>query len=652
MKALRFTSSINLQASKGGKPKRFSILAYSGGLLRVDGFDRPVVVDLRGLDTSTSIPILIDHKPTVETTLGLTDTITNDGRSLSLGGAVTGVSTIAQQVLSQSAAGHTWQASIGASVLESEDIASGQSVAVNGQTFVGPVIVARRSVLRETSVLPMGADSTTSVNLAASARLIQGRTHMTFSEWLASHKVVEAELTPEEKALLQECFAAQQPTAETAPAAAAAGVLHLRAVGASEMTRQAQITSLCVGYPHIAAAGITNGWSTIETENHVLKAKAHMTTPSSYGSSRTGLTKNHLSASLMLRAGQESLAVKAYGSDVCQQARDLRCTNLIDLAGHALTLAGHDRNEHHNNDGMLRAAFSTTSLPTILGDSVGKSLVAAYEETTTAWRTFAHIGNAESFRDQKGVRPAAVASLEELGSGGHIKHANLSEEDVFTWSVGTFAKMIGITRTTIVNDDLGFISELSPMLGTAAGRSLNDLIWSTIIGGQTANFFSSGNANLTEAASALAVATLGAGVAAMRNQRDDKGFDLNIAPVALIVPPALELTARALLNSNDLLGTSGPSGNPVKGIVEHLIVEPRISNSTRFSGTSTIQWFLFGAPKDRAITVGFLKGMQTPTIETSDADFSTLGIELRVYHDYGVALADPRGAYKAVGTAP
>lgn len=106
-----------------------------------------------------------------------------------------------------------------------------------------------------------------------------------------------------------------------------------------------------------------------------------------------------------------------------------------------------------------------------------------------------------------------------------------------------------------------------------------------------------------------------------------------------------------MLNSNDLLGTSGPNGNPVKGIVAELIVEPRISNTTRFTGATAIQWFLFGAPKDRAITVGFLRGQTTPTIETSDADFNTLGIQMRVFHDYGVALADPRGAYKAVGTA-
>ena len=652
MKTIKFTSRLDLSAS--GKARKFSILAYSGGLLRVDGFQHGVVVDLAGLQASAAVPIILDHTATTDTTLGQTSEINNDGKRLVLAGQVTGRSQRVLAVIAQADAGYSWQASIGCSVESSEDIPAGSKVTVNGQTFVGPIIVARRTVLRETSVLPVGADATTQVNLAASAK--KGSNSMTFTEWLTSLGIDEKSLSQDGAAFMTSQYEMLQTPDGGVPvpsAATANAVLDLRATAVSELNRQGQINAVCVGFPHIAATAISSGWSPMEAENHILKAKAIRMAPSNRTNSHSigGVTKQTLQASLLLRAGHESLAVKSYGADVCQQARDLRCGNLIDLAGHALTIAGQDRNAFQNNDQMLRAAFSTTSLPTILGDSVGKSLVAAYEESTVSWKPFCHIADAESFRDQKGVRPAAIASLEELGAGGQIKHGTLTEEDVFTWSVATFAKMLSVTRTTIINDDLGFISELAPMLGTAAGRSLNDLIWSTILGGQTANYFSSGNANLATSSSALAVGTLGAAVAAMRSQRDDNGYDLNISPIALVVPPALELTARALLNSNDLLGTSGPNGNPVKGIVAELIVEPRISNTTRFANATSIQWFLFGAPKDRAITVGFLRGQTTPTIETSDADFNTLGIQLRVYHDYGVALADPRGAYKAVGTA-
>lgn len=645
---IRFTSTINLTAS--GKQRRFRINAYSGGELIVSGFQHPVIVDLIGLDTSNAIPILIDHRADVEATLGLTDRIENDGKALVLGGPITGVSSLAQQVLAQSNAGHTWQASIGASVIESENIAAGQAVRVNGQQFVGPVIVARRSILKETSVLPMGADSTTSVNLAAKAALKESM-HMTFSEWLESKSIVEADLSPELLATLQEAFEVLQPADGDEHVANASALLDLRATAVSELNRQSQINAVCAGYPHIAAMAISSGLSPMEAENHVLKSKARQMTPSNRinAGRPVGLSNQHLTAAILLRAGGENVALKSYGADVCQQARDLRCTNLIDLAAHALTLNGQDPKSHQGNDAMLRAAFSTSSLPTILSDSVGKTLVSAYEETTSDWRLFCHIGDAESFRDQTGIRPAAIAGLEELGAAGEIKHGSLKEEDVYAWNVDTFARMLQVTRKQIINDDLGFISQLAPMLGTAAGRSLLDLIWSTILGGQTAGYFASGNANLATTSSELSVATLGAAVSAMRSQRDSQGFDLSIQPSVLVVPPALELTARTLLNSVEILGSEGPNGNPVAGIVPNLYVEPRLSNSTRFSDTSATQWYLFGAPMTRPVTVGFLRGSQNPTVETADADFNTLGIQMRVFHDFGVALADEKAGYKATG---
>ena len=659
MKSIHFTSAINLTAS--GKQRRFQINAYSGGLLVVGGFEHPVVVDLSGLDTTNAIPILIDHRSDVEATLGLTDRIENNGRSLTLGGAVTGVSSLAQQVLAQSAAGHTWQASIGASVIESEEVAAGQTVRVNNQNFSGPLIIARRSILKETSVLPMGADSSTSVNLAAKAVALKGSLHMSFSEWLVSLGIAEGSLTSEGTAILQtmyenaQALPADGETPAVPVASAAASVLALRATASAELHRHSAINSVCVGHPEVAAKAISAGWSPMQAENSVLKLKAQSMAPSNrtqnYSANSGGLSKNHLTASLMIRAGHEKLAVKAFGADTAQQARDLRCTNLVDLAAHALTVAGQDRNSYQNNDQMIRAAFSVASLSNILGDSIGKTLVDAYQEATSSWKSFCHIGDCSSFRDHKGVRPAAIASLDVVGAGGMIKNGNLSEEDSFTFRVDSYAKVLTITRQTMVNDDLGFLSDMAPMLGQAAGRSLNDLLWSTILGGQTSGFFSSGNANLATTSSALAVATLGSAVSAMRSQRDDQGFDLNIQPAVLVVPPSLELTARALLNSNDVLGTSGPAGNPVKNIVSELIVEPRISNSTRFSNTSATQFYVFGAPRDRAVTVGFLNGATTPTIETSDADFGTLGMQIRVFHDFGVALADPRGAYKATGAA-
>jgi transketolase len=48
---------------------------------------------------------------------------------------------------------------------------------------------------------------------------------------------------------------------------------------------------------------------------------------------------------------------------------------------------------------------------------------------------------------------------------------------------------------------------------------------------------------------------------------------------------------------------------------------------------------------------GFAVIVPADAIETAQADFDTLGIVMRGYHDFGVALQDPRGGVKSKGEA-
>lgn len=646
--SIHLSGQLDLTAK--GSQRRFKILAYSGGTLRVSGFALPVVVDLAGLAIPESLPILIDHSANVESTLGTADAITNDGRSLSMTGVVTASSSKAQAVLAQHDQGQRWQASIGAQVEQAEEVPAGKTVSVNGQTFTGPLIIARRATLRETSVLPMGADSTTQVNLAAAAAQCEG-THMTFEQFTADLGIDHSTLTASGEAVLRQQFEANNGTL-TAESITA----DLRAAVATDLRRQAQIQAICHQHPDIAAAAIENGWSPTQAENAVLKAGygRNKVVNSTATRDSGALSQQALTASLMLRANGEQAAVKAFGERTVEIAAKARITNMRDLSAAALQVSGIDPRSFSSDREMLKAAFSTTTLPNILSDSAEKMLEEAYAETTSEWRLFANVASAANFRTHTSIRPQAIDNLDEHPKGGRMKHGSLKEEDTYSWSVSTFSKFLSVTREDIVNDDLRFIDELAPMLGTAAGRTLRDLLWSTILGAQTAGHFASGNANLGEAGSALSVTSLGAGVAAMRKQRDSKGYDIDIRPAVLAVGPTLELTAKALLNSAEIVlnsSTSEPSGNPVQGIVPNLVVEPRLENSARFSNTSTTQWFLFGPPQTKPVTVGFLNGQQTPTIEIEDANFDELGISMRVYHDFGVALGDEKAAYKATGAA-
>jgi len=346
-----------------------------------------------------------------------------------------------------------------------------------------------------------------------------------------------------------------------------------------------------------------------------------------------------LEAAILAHMGCERLAERQLGADVAQQARDMRATNLVDLCRAALRLEGQEA--PHGRDGMIRAALSTYSLPNALGDAANKVLLEAYTESPATWRAFAGIRSASNFKDHTGVRTSDGGELQQLAPGGEIKHGTMKEA-TYKYSIDTFAKMLSIDRRDIINDDL------------AAMRSLADLVYKVMLA-NAASFFGAGHANYDSGAgTALSSASLAAGIAKMLAERDDDNRDLDIRARTLLVPPELQQTAKELLLSdfiqrafNDL-----PTGNALKNSVT-LEVEPRLSNSSRFTGTSAKAWYLFGTPQDSPIVVAFLQGQQSPTVEFFgfDADPNTLAASWRVYFDFGAALADFRAAYRAKGEA-
>jgi hypothetical protein len=208
---LRGTLTLNASETT---PKRFDILAYTGGKLRVNGFKLPVVVDLQGLKAEGNVPIVVKHDTSDDSTLGQTDDtdgVINNGKTLQLKGDVTADPTLSpkiSRVFSMAKRGHKWQASIGAQILGQRDVPPGETVVINGQSHMGPFTHAYESELRETSVLTMGADKKTRVLLAAAkttnAKTIKGNS-MNFEAWLKKLGLDSATLTEDARnALLQQ----------------------------------------------------------------------------------------------------------------------------------------------------------------------------------------------------------------------------------------------------------------------------------------------------------------------------------------------------------------------------------------------------------------------------------------------------------------
>ena len=696
---LELTANLTLKASEGGKPRRFSILAYSGGPLNVDGFDTPVIVDLDGLEIPGAIPILIDHTKSVEATLGVTDAITNDGQTLSLAGVVTGVSAMAQQVLAQSAAGHQWQASIGAAVNEQEEIRAGQTVSVNGREFSGPVIVARRSVLRETSVLPMGADHTTTVNLAASAANIKGAASMpTFEEWITSLGLDASTLTPENTAALQLAYEtvttdpaapeavampAEMPMEEELPTANAKGakldiqasMKSLQAKTAAHFRKVAQIEVIAAGHANIAATAIEKDWSLEKVELEVIKASAAKTRPTSFNSAQNAVQNMPavLEAAVCLHRKHKNVE-KEFDDKTLQAAhsqfrRGVGLQQMMLMAANANGMplsagmkigAGNLREVmHYAFSNQIQAGFSTLSLPGILSNVANKELLEGYMEEEQTWREVSRTASVSDFKTATSYRLLDDMEYEELGAGGKIKHGKVGEES-YTRQARTYAKMFALTRTDMINDDMSALDDLRNRVGRGAAKKLNRVFWAKWLDNST--LFTAGRGNYIDGATTTLLTDyvgLGLALDAFDNLRSPSadgskklGGKFGGSPSILLTPGGgISRVAEAIyVNQNIGGGTQTSEANIHYG--KYKPVKSVFLNDSTISGGSATAWYLLRNPSEAAgVVVSFLDGVETPTVENADADFDTLGIQFRGYHDFGVDHAEYLCGVKSKGAA-
>jgi hypothetical protein len=232
---------------------------------------------------------------------------------------------------------------------------------------------------------------------------------------------------------------------------------------------------------------------------------------------------------------------------------------------------------------------------------------------------------------------------EEVGAGGSIKHGTLSDES-FTNQAKTYARMLAITRQDIINDDLGALTAVPTKLGRGAALKMNKIFWAEFLDNNS--FFTSGRNNL-ETSNALSIGGLTTAELAFLEQKSpdnadgEAGSPLGIMPSILLVPNGLNVTATQLMNTTNVdvtttANTPLPNSNPHAGKFR-VVRSSYLSDATLGGAYSATTWYLLADPMDLpVIEVAALNGNTSPTIETADADFSTLGIQMRGYSDVGV----------------
>jgi len=629
MKPLTLTAPVDFTASAGErKLPRVAIVAYSGGEMQVPLWGR-VVVDLAGATLPATIPLVCDHSLQRADLLGqgVPRIVNNEIR---IEGTLSATNSAVAEVVGAAAQGFAWQASVGMRVEQHKFYRHKETFSANGRSFTAPVgglTHIQASRLFECSLVVVGADETSTVDIAA-----KNQEASTMPDDNVSNATTQTDPIQTERERIRDLLAMvdHQPS--------------MRPEVAAEL--RASVIAGTVDEPTLARRLL----------DELRASRPSANAPSIRGNRLdTAVDSTEtLTAALCTHAGL-ALTEKDFDPPTLQAAHNLRGDTTLAILGNAIHAQGlpvpRSRTE------LLRAAFSTASLSVALSSTATKFAHKAFLETPSSWRSFAKVVSVPDFKLAKSLRALSQGNLTEVGPDGELKHGSLSEDTFSDISVSTWGKMLGITRKDLINDDLGVFTDVAGRLGREAARCISDEVFRLLLA-NTGSFFADGNSNILEGAeTVLGFDSLSAALNNMSARTDSAGNNLDIEPRVLLVPSALELTARQLLASDAVQRyvsetiDNAPSGNPLRRETLSLIIEPRLDNTVKYGNASSTAWYLWPAPSEAGLLVAFLNGKEQPTVEQSDSDFNTLGVQFRVYHDFGCSFGDPLATLKITGSA-
>jgi len=296
---------------------------------------------------------------------------------------------------------------------------------------------------------------------------------------------------------------------------------------------------------------------------------------------------------------------------------------------------------------LSMSGFSTVSLPGILGNTVNKFVLEAFNAVEQTWRKITNITPVKDFKEYNHYALTGDLTFEKVGASGDIKHGTLGEQ-VYSNEVDTYARMLAMPRRDIINDDLGALPKIGKKIGRGGALAINKVFWTEFM--NNGSFFTAPRGNFDDGGDTVFGATaVGRAETMFKTQTDPNGEPLGAEAKILLVPTQLATAGRQLVNSTTVYADNEKGGgNPYAGKFQ-MEESAYLQNST-YPGYSTTAWYLLGDRTDLPVMdTAFLDGKDVPTIETAEADFSNLGISIRGFWDFGCRKMEYRGGVKMAG---
>ena len=358
------------------------------------------------------------------------------------------------------------------------------------------------------------------------------------------------------------------------------------------------------------------------------------------------------------------------GQVVRGKAYEQKLTEVIRLLGNADNLPA------HVHEFRIREALTTSDFPLLFGDVLDRQVLAAYKGVPAVWKQYTKLSTNKDFKasDRYAITGGDQA-LARVGEKGEYLASDRTEAK-YSLSVLKYGRQFDISWEAIVNDDLGALKDTPTRFALAAARTEHRIAVGEYAqdsgGGVThavsGQLYSTATGEINDVAALLTIANLETGLAAMASWLDAAGEPIMNRAKFLVVPPALELTARAILTSSLILSTAAapiPAVNVIANYGLTLVVDPYLPIMDVVNGgggnTANTGWYLFSDPNDIvAVECAHLRGHERPEIcmKASDkvtvgggaigpmaGDFATDNIFYRVRDVFGATTLDWRATY-------
>ena len=352
-----------------------------------------------------------------------------------------------------------------------------------------------------------------------------------------------------------------------------------------------------------------------------------------------GVTGNLLEAACMLTAKLEQ--VENLFDEQTLDAADKRFRGGIGLQELLLEAAwanGYTGRNFRDSRAVLRfafqpeleAGFSTIDIGGILSNVANKFLLEGFFAVERTWRNICAVRNVSDFKTVTSYRLIGKDQYEQVPPGGEIKHGTLGKRDLH--EQGRHLRAHALDRSPRHHQRR---SRRHHHGAAKAGTRFGAEDQRRLLGGVPEELGRSSRRRtrtiLTGAATGLGIDGLTTAEVAFMDQVDSDNKPIGIMPAILLVPTSLSAMGTQLFKSlefrDNTANKSYPINNPHQG--KFRVEVSRYLSNKQYTGYSSKAWYLLADPADLpVIEVAFLNGQESPTIETAEADFSVLGIQL------------------------